>query len=431
MLNRHVILAAMVALLGGCGGGGNSPSALAPPVISNLSYTPTAAYQGSGGGQTTVNGSLSFSGANQGVASVTIVVLDATGNSVSSNTTPAPYGSVNATGTISGTVVVGTNVVGRYTIKVTLTDSSGLVSNALTGGFRISALPWVQKTPMPQAREFFGVATDGSLAYIVGGEVMGTGIIPGPASSQVDVYNPAKDTWTTANPMSTARIGPVAAVVGGMLYVIGGDAVGAGDLSSVEALDLSTGTWATKASMPTPRSNAAAAVINGNICVFGGRSTGLIVQAAECFDPAVNSWSTVSAMPTAREGLGADALGGIAYAVGGYNPLNPGSISGYLMTVETYNGTTNSWASAAQMSAPREYEAVAAGSGLLFAFGGDNVSRALASVEAYNPTTGNWTAKTAMPFALTKIGGVLIGNTTIYIFDQGHTLQYTPANDIM
>jgi hypothetical protein len=136
-------------------------------------------------------------------------------------------------------------------------------------------------------------------------------------------------------------------------------------------------------------------------------------------------------MPTFRRGLGAVALGGLAYAVGGYSGGNlTGGGPGYVAIVERYDPVARTWASLASMSTTRQYLAVVAASGLLYAIGGDNQSRGLETVEAFNPSTGAWAAKTAMPLALSRIGAVSIGSA-VYVFGQSNTLQYTPANDIL
>jgi Kelch motif len=415
----------IIALLAACGGGGSSAPAPVAPTISSLSYFPNAAYVNSGG-QVTVSGSFTVSAANGGVASVTVSVLDSAGATLSSTTTPIPNGKGFTSGGIQGSVVAGTGTIGTYTIRVTLTDLSGLTSNALTGSFRISAFPWVAKTPMPQAREYFGVATTGGLVYIAGGEVLNTGMTPGPASSRLDIYDPAADRWTVAaNPIPTATISPTAAAFGGLIYVIGGATFASqgGDSSAVYAYDPATGTWTSKAPLPAARSDAAAAVVGSRICVFGGVSRAGSTSNPECFDPALNTWTAAAPMPTPRYGVGTATLGNLTYAVGGYD-------GGTNRTVEGYDASANSWSTVASLVTPREYAAVLAASGLVFAFGGDSYGAAQASIEAYDPTSGRWAIKTAMPVAMTRIGAMQIGGA-VYVFEQGNTLQYTLADEIL
>ena len=410
--------------LAACGGGGDGGSG---PVISNLSYDPKATYVNSGGGQVTVIGSFSFDNAGGGVSSVTLEVIDSVGATVSTTTTPVPSNPAYTSGTIQGQVVASTSNVGAYTIRVTLKDGAGRVSNALSGSFRIANSPWVAKTPMPHPREYFAVAKSGGLVYVIGGELLGTGTFPGPYSALVDIYDPATDTWTTGIPMSTPRIAPVAAVVNGVIYVTGGDNQSAPTPSPLEAFDPTTMQWTTKAPMPTPRSGAAAAVLNDQICVFGG-SIGSDIATTECFDPVANTWTTGPSMPTARSRLGADTIGADAYAVGGH--LSPPSIAEYAATVERFNIGTQSWFPVAPMSGARADLAVVTASGLLFAIGGASIVRSMDAVEVFDPTAGSWRAKTAMPLPLTRIGAVEISGA-VYVFEQGNTLRYNPDDDLV
>jgi len=286
---------------------------------------------------------------------------------------------------------------------------------------------------MPHPRTQFAVAASEGLAYVVGGELMGTGTIPGPDSALVDIYDPTSNAWSAGVPLPTARKGPVAASVNGIIYVIGGKNLAApGGLSIVEAYDPATAQWTTKAPMPTPRSDAAAAVIDGRICVMGGTSAAFDLSTTECFDPTTNTWSAGSPMPTFRRDLGADSIGNYGYAVGGYSGGNfSGGGPGYVPTVERYDISADSWTSMPPMPTERANMAVAAVSGILYVVGGDNVlNRSLSTVEAFNPSLEAWTTKTAMPVALTGVGGVLIDGK-LYVFEQGTTFEYTPENDIL
>ena len=61
--------------------------------------------------------------------------------------------------------------------------------------------------------------------------------------STVEAYDPATDTWTKKADMPTAKGHSAIAVVGGIIYVIGGPGENREALSSVEAYDPATDTW--------------------------------------------------------------------------------------------------------------------------------------------------------------------------------------------
>jgi N-acetylneuraminic acid mutarotase len=432
------ILLPFVALLVACGGGsgGSSSSGGAPllvaPVLSNLAFSPAAAYVNSGGGTVTVTGTVTVAGANSGVASVTISVVDASGATVSSNTTDVVGGAAVISGVLQGTVTAGTSAVGNYSVRVSLVDKSGLTSNTLTGNFKISANPWSSYAAMPNARTKFALAAANGLAYVFGGELMGTGITPGPDSALVEVFNPVTNAWTSTLPLPTARKAPTAAAVNGVTYVIGGyNLEKPGGLGVVEAFDTNLKTWSTKAPMPTVRFASAAAVVNGLICVVGGQSAGQDLTVTECFDPLANAWMPKNGMPTFRSYLAADTLDGKILAVGGLSSGNlSGGGPGVVATTESFDFARNAWSSLASMATPREAFAACSSGGLLYAFGGGNaLSRTLQTVEAFDPASSTWKVKTDMPTALAGLAAVNISGV-IYVFDQSHSLAYTPANEL-
>lgn len=427
----------LLAACGGGGGGGSGGSispALVPPVLSNLSYSPTSAYVNAGNGSITVTGTVNVTGANKGVKSVTISVLDAAGTTVSTSTAPVVNGGALTNGTLQGTVIAGTSTAGNYQIRVSLLDISGLTSNTLSGTFRIAAHPWSSYSAMPHARAKFALAASGGLAYAIGGELLGTGSTPGPASDWVEVYDPSTHSWTTsATRLPTARMAATAAAVNGVIYVIGGVTLAQpGGLGVVEAFDTNLQTWSTKASMPTARYDAASAVVNGKICVMGGQSAAQDLSTTECFDPVANRWAAQNPMPTFRRNLAADTVGSKIYAVGGYSGSNlSGGGLGTVATTEAFDSALNFWSLMAPMATPRESFAASGSGGLLYAFGGGNAAdRTLQTVEAYDPSTNRWKAKTDMPTPLSGLLAVGISGT-IHVFGPAHTLAYNPANDLL
>ncbi|MDA2932434.1 hypothetical protein MYX19_04685 [Nitrospinae bacterium AH-259-F20] len=183
---------------------------------------------------------------------------------------------------------------------------------------------------MPTVRnETAAAAIDGKL-YVVGGGTPGCC----PAFDTLEVFDPNDGpigSWSTLEPMPTARRAPAAAVIDGKLYVVGGflgfpccpAPPGAGaPLGTLEKFDPDTDSWetsegveATLTPMPTPRSNLAAGVINGKLYVVGG--SGSILDTVEVYDPATDTWSTETSMPTPRQRLAAAVIAGKLYAVGG------------------------------------------------------------------------------------------------------------------
>ena len=184
---------------------------------------------------------------------------------------------------------------------------------------------WDSRTPMPTARYATSAVTLNGKIYVIGGVNASNQI-----QNIVEVYDPVNDTWSTAAPMPSAR-SRLAAVAGpdGKIYAIGGSTTSTLDLtgytSVVEVYNPATNSWTTAAPMNTPRVGLAAAVSGGKIYAFGGYGkppgyTARYLVTVEAYDPASNSWSSSPSMKAARYGLAAaGAANGLIYLIGGKN----------------------------------------------------------------------------------------------------------------
>ena len=128
--------------------------------------------------------------------------------------------------------------------------------------------------------------------------------------------------------MPTPRDHLAVGVVNDKLYTIGGRVDGsyARNLQVNEEYNSTSDAWRSSARMPTARSGIAAAVLGGRIFVFGGEAPSGTFNQTESYSPASDTWTTWNPMPTARHGLGAAALGQSIYVVSG-GPSPGGSYS--------------------------------------------------------------------------------------------------------
>ncbi|MGH9203587.1 MAG: kelch repeat-containing protein, partial [Vicinamibacterales bacterium] len=85
-----------------------------------------------------------------------------------------------------------------------------------------------------------------------------------------DVYNPAKNTWTTAAPLPTPRSGGAAVFHQGRILVFGGECDNRQPFAHNEAFELRTGRWSTLAPMPSGRHGITAAALGGVVYAPGG-----------------------------------------------------------------------------------------------------------------------------------------------------------------
>jgi hypothetical protein len=137
-------------------------------------------------------------------------------------------------------------------------------------------------------------------------------------------YDPATNTWTERAQAPHHHHGGVARAINGKLYVAGGMTRYWEDAAprpltwaELDVYDPATNTWTTKAPMPAPRSYGAAGVIDGKLYVAGGWTVDEDSSGLEAYNPATNTWEARADMPTARSGIGAAVVNGILYVLGG------------------------------------------------------------------------------------------------------------------
>lgn len=202
-------------------------------------------------------------------------------------------------------------------------------------------------------------------------------------------YDPGPDTWTMAEPapFDLAVGASVTGTVAGLVHVVGG--LQSNDTVSVHAIyDPATDAWTFGPDVPTARDHAAGAVIDGGLWVAGGRDGGIfaVTDAVERFDPQTNTWTTFAAIPTARAGGAASVdAEGRWHVVGGEG--NPDDASGVFAEHEVYDPATDTWASRPPMLTPRHGMGAAFLDGVLYVPGGATRAGfgALDTFEAWSP----------------------------------------------
>lgn len=203
------------------------------------------------------------------------------------------------------------------------------------------------------------------------------------------------DTWETKTPRNNPGAYAGAAVVGGILYVVGDNLYQ--DPYTVEAYDPEFDTWTFKERIPTPRSYPAVASINGKMYVAGGQSdisSPYYTNALEIYNPGTNTWETGPDKPgTAIGDLVGAAVGDVFYVIGG------DYIGTAQSTLYAYDVSENTWYSKADMHFARKNHAATELNGKIYVVGGiDTCCERLDTMEVYDPAANEWTAHT-MPFA--------------------------------
>ena len=243
-----------------------------------------------------------------------------------------------------------------------------------------SSSAWESRTPMPLPRTEVAAAAIGSEIAVLGGFTIDRG-----ASTRVDAYSPARNSWRRLPDLPVGVHHSMAVGAGGRLYVLGGYTVDG--LPRRAAFVLERGRWRTLPRMPYARAAAGAAVAGGKIVVAGGVTTGAtrLARNALSFDLRTMRWSVVPG-PTPREHLGVTSLAGTVYAVGG----RTSGLDTNLLHFESYRPGEKSWARLAPVPDSRGGTGAAALLGQVISAGGEEPAGTIAEVLAYRVAARRW-----------------------------------------
>jgi N-acetylneuraminic acid mutarotase len=317
------------------------------------------------------------------------------------------------------------------TTTVTMTGAKSVTAN-------FAATNWMIKASMSVARSRAAVAAVNGKVYVIGGESAAAGFQPIQGDNflresvtlnawekTTEEYDPAANSWASkaTKPTGVSNIG--AGVINGKIYVPGGYYVSGSSsyaTSVVEVYDPATNSWSTVAPLPTAQYAHAVTAVNNKLYVMGGNSLSSgYLNTCYVFDPSANSWSTCAPMTYARSHAGAGVVNGKIYVVGGYN----GSTLD-LNYVEEYNPITNTWSIVAPLGTARGGPGVVGVGNYLYVCGG-GWSTYLRSCEKYDPAANSWSAFDRMNIGR-RTFGLVEADGKLYA-EAGYNGSYSAANE--
>jgi N-acetylneuraminic acid mutarotase len=289
---------------------------------------------------------------------------------------------------------------------------------------------WVKLAPFPDPSvELYGAASGGKL-YVFGG--LGPGFQP---KGLVYEYNPATDQWTRKKTMPFPSHHIAFAELNGKIYGFGGFVLpstgpaGWVPIDNAWEYSPSNDTWKALAPMPTKRGSPVAAAVGGKIYVIGGAgfhpgSSEIALfsnrphrslPTVEEYDPSANAWRARSPMPTARNHAAVGVVGGKIYVIGGRMGAAFMGVASNTDVVEEYDPATDSWGAVrARMPTPRSASAWGTHQGWIYVAGGEfqnaQMMAAYRALEAYNPATNQWITLPSMLSPRHGLAGAVIGN---------------------
>ena len=289
--------------------------------------------------------------------------------------------------------------------------------------------------------------------------VMGGGRVAPNPSTEVDVYNPGTNSWTTALPFTTARRNfPTDTNGTDHIWLSGGyDTSGVTPLSSMEIFSCSGGASPTPTATGTPSATptcapggtpgpwtqAAPVAVDhyggfmdsdGTVAYEGGGysfSVGDNTNEFGKFDPVANTWTPLAPVPDL---FNAEASGVYApnvnklFVFGGDSP-NAGTV---VNTTRIYDIATNTWSTGTPMPDVRAFMASGYFNGKIYLVGGyntGNVDPSFGQVWEYDPVANTFnTSRMSMPATLGGPGfGIINGH--MYVAG-GRDLNNTNLNTL-
>lgn len=217
---------------------------------------------------------------------------------------------------------------------------------------------------------------------------------PEDASTSPEFAMAGVGSWAGRASMPTPRQGLATAVVQNasgqyILYAIGGCCGTSGTtyaLARVEAYNASTNTWTRKADLPAKRAHLnGAEVIGGKIYVPGGNDiNGVATKTLYVYNPTTNTWSQKANLPRS-------IAGGITGVIGGKLFLLTGGPNGLPQRLYRYDPSTNVWTRRADSPRDHRLGSGAVINGKFYVAWGHSPT-----VDMYNPATNAWTRRLTM-----------------------------------
>ncbi len=261
---------------------------------------------------------------------------------------------------------------------------------------------WRQHEPgtPPSVRHENGFVAVGDRLYLVGGR----------GERPLDIFDPATGTWTqgSAPPFEIHHMQAVA--YDNKLYVLGALTGGFPEEPSqtnILIYDPATDSWSTGPEIPVDRRRGASGVVvhDGLIYLVGGNTRGHMsgyVPWLDVFDPATERWTQLPDAPHARDHFHVAVIDGHIYAPAGRTSSHD---TGEVMSltvgpVDVYDIANQRWHTLEKpLPTQRAGTAAVAYNGLLLVLGGESVSQLEShrEVEAYDPATGQWLTLPALP----------------------------------
>lgn len=249
--------------------------------------------------------------------------------------------------------------------------------------------------------------------------------------------------WTEVAPCPLARFEANGTVVGSELWVLGGFISRALAVTTqVDIYDPATDTWRPGPALPGAQTHFGVVNVGGDIVVVGGFMGNLVSETADVWrwSAADSTWHPGPALPAQQEAFAWALMGNLLHVAGGLGPDGNTDTGTHLVWDVT---TAGPWTAAAPLPNPRNHGGGATTGGLFYAVAGrhgwNESSGDDLEVHAYDPASDSWTARAPIPMARSEIAGstsamsdgrlLVVGGSLAGVIPSSDVLVYDPARD--
>lgn len=261
--------------------------------------------------------------------------------------------------------------------------------------------------PLPRSEMAWAVAMAGRM-HLVGGY----------GEQRVDrpyhhVYDPVRDTWTSAAPLPLGANHVGVAVLGDMLYAIGGfTEQNRKPHAECFAWSRSADRWDRIAPLPQACGSVACVALGGRLHGIGGavgdtNESKRSVAVHWVHEPQADRWREAAPLPTARDHVGAVVAGDLVHVIGG----RVDSFHTNSNLHHSYDPRTDRWTPRNPLPTARSGHGAVLVGQRIFVMGGEGTNRVFGQNEAFDLQRDTWEQFAPMPTPRHGLGAAAIGDT--------------------
>ncbi|MFL5827575.1 MAG: Kelch repeat-containing protein [Thermoleophilaceae bacterium] len=227
---------------------------------------------------------------------------------------------------------------------------------------------------------------------------------------------PAAGSWRKEPNMPVPGAEESSAVLGGRIYIVGGQDYLGRTTEHVFTFDPKTRTYARIANLPMKADHTVSVVYHGQLYVVAGYLYSNPIAWLVRYSPRTGKWTVLEKPPTPRGGAGGGVIGHKFYVAGGAPRSDPNTRVAAYHNLEIYDFRTGHWSRGPDMPTARHHVGAAVVRSTLYVAGGRRpTNQASRDFEGYDARTNRWTRLAPLPVGVSAMGLVAHGRDVILI----------------